>query len=167
MIKNFNDFLNEDTVDDTASHGKNYMVISNLKKLERLASALLSKIDDSSDVDEWAVDHIATSADDVEEVFNYMEGNPKAVTEGGDWGSSDQNIMMQSMHKDLAEPKTAPGLDPVLTAAEEAVDFYWEDWEEYKTDRAGLVNKAAKDYYRRYFPEWLKGMQELFKAKES
>jgi len=82
-----------------------------------------------------------------------------------DWGSSDQNIMMQSIHKGLSEPSSAPGLDPVLTAAEEAVDFYWEDWEEYKTDRAGLINKAAKDYYRKYFPEWLEGMQKMFKSK--
>lgn len=83
-----------------------------------------------------------------------------------DWGSSDQGIMDQSMHKDLGEPKTAPGLDDVLNAAESAVDFYWEDWEEYKTDRSGLINKAAKNYYRRYFPEWLAGMQKMFAQKK-
>lgn len=83
-----------------------------------------------------------------------------------DWGSSDQTIMMQSIHRDLKEPKAAPGLDAVLDAAETAVDFYWEDWEEYKTDRSGLINKAAKDYYRRYFPEWLEGMQKLFGTKK-
>ena len=83
-----------------------------------------------------------------------------------DWGSSDQNIMMESMHKELGNPKTAPGLDDVLSAAESAVDFYWDDWEEYKTDRKGLIHKAAKSYYQRYFPEWLKGMTELFTPKK-
>lgn len=82
-----------------------------------------------------------------------------------DWGSSDQSIMMESMHADLGKPEKAPGLDDVLSAAESAVDFYWEDWEEYKTDRDGLINKAAKDYYRTYFPEWIEGMQKMFAKK--
>ncbi len=83
-----------------------------------------------------------------------------------DWGSSDQNTMMQSMHKELKEPKEAPGLDDVLSAAETAVDFWWSDWEEYKSDREGLISKAGKDYYRRYFPEWLTGMQMMFAPKQ-
>ena len=81
---------------------------------------------------------------------------------GGDWGSSDQYAMLQSMHKDLKEPKEAPGLDAVLSAAEDAVDFYWNDWESYKTDREGLINKAAHDYYRRMFPKFHKGMSAMF-----
>lgn len=60
--------------EETETHGKNYMILTNLKKLNRLSAELLEKIDDSTDIDEWVADHISTSSDDVEEVFNYLLG---------------------------------------------------------------------------------------------
>lgn len=74
MIKKFEDFINEYNEDSNLNHDKNYMIISNLEKIQRLSSELLKKIDGGSDIDEWVSDHISTSADDVEEVFNFLEG---------------------------------------------------------------------------------------------
>ena len=72
-----------------------------------------------------------------------------------EWGSSDQYAMNQSMHKDLGEPKEFPGLNQIMSAAEEAVDFYWDDWEEYQTDRKGLVMHAARKYSNSMFPDFM------------
>lgn len=79
-----------------------------------------------------------------------------------EWGGSDQHAMNQSMHKDLGNPDKFPGLSQVLAAAEAAVDFYWDDWEEYKTDREGLVTYAAQRYTSKMFPEFWNNMQKLF-----
>ena len=62
-------------------HGtQNYMFFGNLKTLKRLVDNMLEM--DESEVDAvlsdghaWAVDHIATSKDDVEEVFNFLTGH--------------------------------------------------------------------------------------------
>ena len=56
---------------------QNYMFFANLKTIKRLAEAMLEM--DQNEVDKiltdghgWALDHIATSKDDVEEVFNFL-----------------------------------------------------------------------------------------------
>ena len=72
-----------------------------------------------------------------------------------EWGSSDQSIMNQSIHRDLGEPKEFPGLSQIMSAAESAVDFYWDDWDEYQTDRDGLIMSAAQRYARQYHPEFM------------
>lgn len=61
---------------------KNYMFFSNLKVIKDRVEALLSM--DPTVVDEmlenghdWASDHIATSKDDVEEVFNWIDSSIK------------------------------------------------------------------------------------------
>lgn len=61
---------------------KNYMFFSNLKVIKDRVEALLSM--DPTVVDEmlenghdWASDHIATSKDDVEEVFNWINSSIK------------------------------------------------------------------------------------------
>jgi len=79
----------------------------------------------------------------------------------GDWGSSDQAIMNQSIHRDLNEPTEFPGLTQTLLAVEEAVDFYWEDWEEYQTEagREDLIRDAFQSYMRSYFPDFFRDMQ--------
>ncbi len=83
-----------------------------------------------------------------------------------DWGSSDQSIMNKSIHKDLGEPETFPfDLDSVLSAAESAVDFYWNEWPEYEEDRDSLIQHAAQKYYRAYFPETFSQMQAMFAPK--
>lgn len=58
----------------------NYMFFSNLKQIHRMAEEILGM--DKSAVDEiltnghaWAVDHIATSKDDIEEVYNWITSN--------------------------------------------------------------------------------------------
>jgi hypothetical protein len=52
---------------------KPYMVITNLKKIADQANQLIGLISQGSEVEPWAVDHITTSADDVEEVYNYYK----------------------------------------------------------------------------------------------
>jgi hypothetical protein len=61
------------------SETNNYMFFGNLKTIKRLVDELLemdeSKVDAIlSDGHNWAVDHIATSKDDIEEVFNFLAG---------------------------------------------------------------------------------------------
>ena len=72
-----------------------------------------------------------------------------------EWGSSDQSIMNQSIHRDLGNPTDFPGLTQIMRAAEDAVDFYWDDWDEYQTDRDGLIMSAAQRYARQYHPEFM------------
>ena len=72
-----------------------------------------------------------------------------------EWGSSDQYAMNQSIHRDLGNPTKFPGLSQIMSAAEDAVDFYGDDWEEYQTDRDGLIMSAARRYARKYFPEFM------------
>jgi hypothetical protein len=50
-----------------------YMVITNLKKIADQANQLIGMVQASGKVEQWCVDHITTSADDVEEVFNYYK----------------------------------------------------------------------------------------------
>ena len=50
-----------------------YMVITNLKKIADHANQLIGMVQSSGKVEEWAADHITTSADDIEEVFNYYK----------------------------------------------------------------------------------------------
>lgn len=61
---------------------KHYMFFSNLKSIKEKAEAILAM--DQSEVDsllgdghDWASDHIATSKDDVEEVYNWLMGEKK------------------------------------------------------------------------------------------
>ena len=84
-----------------------------------------------------------------------------------DWGSSDQATFNSSIHKDLGEPETMPmPFDKDFEAAvESAVDFYWDEWDEYKTDRDGLIDHAKRTYYRSYFPEQYKGFVEMFSER--
>jgi len=79
-----------------------------------------------------------------------------------DWGGSDQYAMNQSIHRDLGNPTEFPGLSQIMSAAEDAVDFYWDDWDEYKTDRDGLIMHAAQLYANRMFPDFMAGMRKMF-----
>ncbi len=58
---------------------QNYMFFSNLQTIKRLVDDMLEmdekEVDDMlSDGHGWATDHIATSKDDVEEVYNFLRG---------------------------------------------------------------------------------------------
>ena len=88
----------------------------------------------------------------------------KKATLKEDWGSSDQGAMNKAIHQDLGEPTKMPSpfSQEFESAVESAVDFYWDEWEEYKTDREGLIDHAKKIYLRRYFPEQFANLQKMF-----
>ena len=79
-IKTFNSFNNDNKSVKENAETQNYMFFGNLKTIKRLVDEMLEM--DETEVDailtnghNWAVDHIATSKDDVEEVFNFLAGN--------------------------------------------------------------------------------------------
>ena len=81
-----------------------------------------------------------------------------------EWGSSDQNIMNASIHRDLGEPEEMPSpfSRELESAVEDAVDFYWDDWEEYETDRESLIDDAKRRYLRSYFREKFNALVKMF-----
>ena len=101
------------------------------------------------------------SWDSLIEKINEMDVN--------EWGGSDQSAMNKSIHRDAGKPKTMPSpFDKKLRrAAEDAVDFYWDDWEEYETDRDGLIDNAVRGYLRSYFRKDWDIMVRMFEPMES
>ena len=81
-----------------------------------------------------------------------------------EWGSSDQSTFNQMIHNDISKPTKMPSpFDRKLRdAAEYAVDYYWDDWEEYQSDRDGLIDHAVRGYLRSYFSEDFRMMQGMF-----
>ena len=79
------DFSTDEPATDTFSAGeptqlevednapRPYMVITNLKKIADQANQLITMVQSSGKIEPWAVDHITTSADDIDEVFNYYK----------------------------------------------------------------------------------------------
>ena len=75
-----NEMSNESNSLKEHQETSNYMFFGNLKAIKRLVDEMLEM--DEAKVDamllnghNWAVDHIATSKDDVEEVFNFLAGH--------------------------------------------------------------------------------------------
>lgn len=74
-------------IDHESQHGtENYMFFGNLETIQRLSEMLLKM--DPVKVDEvlksghsWAVDHVATSKDDIEEVANFLINEMTEVSE--------------------------------------------------------------------------------------
>ena len=64
---------------------QNYMFFGNLQTMKRLIDKMLemdeSKIDEVLKEHNWALDHIATSKDYVEEVFNFLAGHESSESE--------------------------------------------------------------------------------------
>ena len=85
-----------------------------------------------------------------------------------EWGSSDQHFFNQSIHKQLGEPEKMPSpFSPELEdAVEDAVDFYWDDWEEYQTDRAGLLVQGKRAYLRSYFRDNFEMLVKMFEPAD-
>lgn len=81
-----------------------------------------------------------------------------------DWGSSDQAAMNQSIHQQLGKPRKfmSPFDSKLRAAAEDAVDWYWDEWPEYKRDRAGLIDNAVRSYMRAFFPKEFSAMVRMF-----
>jgi hypothetical protein len=72
-----------------------------------------------------------------------------------EFGSSDKNALLSSMHINLGYPKEFPGLSKIMDAAGDATDFYMDDFEEYSTNRDELVMSNARAYARREFPDFM------------
>lgn len=68
----------------------NYMFFSNLETIKRLVDKLLemdkSEIDTMLNEHDWASDHITSSKDDIEEVFNFIASHDNSE-EDEDWDS--------------------------------------------------------------------------------
>ena len=81
------------------SEEENYMFFSNLETIKRLVDKLLemdrSEIDTMLTEHDWASDHITSSKDDIEEVFDFIagHGNPEEdfgyATHDGSFGGDD------------------------------------------------------------------------------
>ena len=94
---------------------------------------------------------------------DYLMARDKAIKANlKEWGGSDWHYFLDAMHTDLGKPADAPDIFKVLDVAGDAVDKYWDDWEEYETNRQGLNMHAAQTYLKNKFPEYFKGMQALF-----
>jgi len=93
----------------------NYMFFGNLKTIKRLVDEMLEM--DESEVDailsnghNWALDHIATSKDDVEEVFNFLAGHDSPESGHDNHHSKEVGEMEQQMVKpDEDEEPTIKG----------------------------------------------------------
>ena len=81
-----------------------------------------------------------------------------------EWGSSDQHFFNQSIHKQLGEPEKMPSpfSSELEDAVEDAVDFYWDDWEEYETNREGLLVQGKRAYLRSYFKDNFNMLVKMF-----
>ena len=86
----------------------NYMFFGNLKTIKRLVDEMLEM--DESEVDSilsnghnWALDHIATSKDDVEEVFNFLAGHNDSENEFDTHHSEEGEEMEPQMVKPEGE----------------------------------------------------------------
>jgi hypothetical protein len=93
-----------------------------------------------------------------------IKGNSSLSKINEDWGSSDQGIMNKAIHKDMGNPSRFPSPfdDKLRSAAADAVDFWWDEWPEYKRDREGLIDNAIRAYYRAYFPKEFAGFTKMF-----
>ena len=132
--------------------------ISTLKKLnEKQINVLYNKI-----ISEISVDDTAEMKNNLVVANQVAKELSAELTE--DWGSSDQYYFNQSIHRDLGEPDTMPSpFSPEFqSAVESAVDFYWDDWDEYQTDYEGLVDHAKRMYLRSYFPEKFSALVRMF-----
>ena len=83
-----------------------------------------------------------------------------------EFGSSDMNALLSSMHINLGYPKEFPGLSKIMDAAESATDFYMDDFEEYNTNRDELVMSNARAYARRYHPDFMSAAAKFIEPLE-
>jgi hypothetical protein len=97
-----------------------------------------------------------------------LVGEEDSEEELNEWGSSDQHFFNQSIHKQLGEPEKMPSpFSPELeSAVEDAVDFYWDDWEEYQTDRDSLLVHGKRAYLRSYFRDDFNMLVKMFEPAD-
>jgi len=86
----------------------NYMFFGNLKTMKRLIDELIqmdpTKVDSIlNDGHNWAIDHIATSVDDIQEVHNFLMNGMDTKTEGGPFAEGD--IFIKTFESFINETK--------------------------------------------------------------
>lgn len=106
-IKRFNENVEQSQVGET----QNYMFFANLKTIKRLVDKMLQM--DESQVDQiitdghdWASDHISTSKDDVEEVFNFLASH---CVEGCECEPEEMNELNKETWMSAADKATSKG----------------------------------------------------------
>ena len=99
----------------------------------------------------------------VHKTFGHSSDEKKKTVKE-DWGGSDQRAMNQQIHKALGEPTKMPSPfdDKLEYAVQDAVDFHWDDWPEYQTDREGLYTQAKRAYLRSMFKDTFDKMVRMF-----
>jgi len=138
--------------------------LTTLKKLdEKQINVLYKKIVNEQDAASQKTEKIKNDLMVANQLANELSAE-LGEEELNEWGSSDQNIMNASIHRDMGEPETMPSPfdDRLESAAQSAVDFYWDDWEEYETDYQGLVDDAKRKYLRSYFREQFNNLVRMF-----
>lgn len=133
------------------------------KQINLLHSRLIKEQDATSDQTEKIKNDLIQAnqlADELKSELGEEELN--------EWGSSDQYFFNQSIHKQLGEPKEMPSPfnRELEDAAESAVDFYWDEWEEYETDRQGLIDHAKRGYLRSYFRDQFDMLVKMFEPAD-
>jgi hypothetical protein len=118
-------------LNENIGESKNYMFWQNLKTIHHAAGELLKmnqeKIDSMvANGHAWAVDHISTSSDDIEEVYHFFEANLK-----GDLKESEKRTIFGKIknklketfnqEENMAEPIIEPQIKPVVTPSPDKV----------------------------------------------
>jgi uncharacterized protein YfkK (UPF0435 family) len=68
-VEKYEEFL--DNGNDSGEN-PNYMVIQNLKSIIEKSNEMLNMLN-MGELDEWAKDHVATSNDDISEVYEFLK----------------------------------------------------------------------------------------------
>jgi hypothetical protein len=140
-------------------------------KAKKLAKLKAERAEIMRDMEQEAEMEGGEVADRYGDMLNKIDKQIAKLTEStiNEWGSSDQSIMNQQIHKDTGSPKKMPSpFDRKLrAAAEDAVDWHWDEWPEYKRDREGLIDNAVRSYLRSYFPKDWAIMVRMFEPMES
>ena len=133
------------------------------KQISVLHNKLVNEQDSTSDKTEKIKNDLAMANQSAQQLSNEL-----GEEELNEWGSSDQHFFNQSIHKQLGEPEKMPSpFSPELeSAVEDAVDFYWDDWEEYETDRDGLIVHGKRAYLRSYFSDNFNMLVKMFEPAD-
>jgi len=77
--------VNEEATDDMSSPGSeppSYMNVSNLKAIQANIEYLMTQVDENTEVDNWAEDHIAVAAHEISQVADYYRSKEQETSRG-------------------------------------------------------------------------------------
>jgi len=111
-------------------------------------------------------DYDPDAEQDDEDVPNPVDDEGRPLGEVQGWGRSDQFALVSSMHRELGKPSKFPSLSDLIDAADNATDFYMDDFESYEDDKEGLVMMNARSYARQFFPEMFDAMKKFAEPLE-